>query len=82
MNKIYEYATIVANRLKKLPVTAGKPYMDLAADIKADIDIRRPDYCSEEEFLAYVWNRMRGRNMELAYRDFVRNYRAWLRRHK
>lgn len=82
MKKLYDYVSMIENRVNNNKHFIGSPYTDLACDIKADIEMHHPQYNSDVEFLAYVKGRMHSSDMEQAYRDFIRNYRAWLRRRK
>ncbi len=79
MDDLYAYVSMVEDRLNKNKSSLGSPYTDLACDIKWDLSKNRSLYSSEAEFLEHVKSRMRGRDMEEAYRTFLRNYRAWLR---
>ncbi len=83
MHNLYRYISMVAEKATHLDATAGKPYMDLACDMKADIDRRNdPTTTSDKVFLEYVRGRMRDRDMEAAYKDFIRNYNSWLKRNR
>ena len=79
MSNIYQYVTVVENRFNHLPAISKRPYMDLACDIKWDIEHNHDLPTDDKEFLDYVETRLSGRNQMEALRVFKRNYRAWLR---
>lgn len=82
MTNLYNYVTEVANRFDRLPVTLKRPFMDLACDIKYDMETRKHPYKTDKEFLAYVKTRLPGSDQMYALKTFKHNYRAWLRRQK
>lgn len=79
MTKIYDYVTEVADRFDRLPVTRKRPFMDLACDIKYDMEHNQHPYKTDKEFLAYVKTRLSGSDQMYALRTFKQNYRTWLR---
>ena len=79
MSNIYRYVTVVENRFNHLPAISKRPYMDLACDIKWDIEHNHDLPTDDKEFLDYVKTRLSGCNQMEALRVFKRNYRAWLR---
>lgn len=81
MKQLYSYVSMVASRLEKAGPAAGSPYIDLACDIKADIDIYHATADSDKEFLEYVKGRLSSREQYLALNDYKRNYYAWKKRH-
>lgn len=80
MINLYSFVTLVANHYDRISVTSKRPYMDLACDIKYDMDHNQRPYKTDREFLAYVETRLSGRDQMYALRTFKRNYRNWLRR--
>ena len=82
MTNLYNYVTEVANRFDRLPVTRKRPFMDLACDIKNDMETRKLPYKTDKEFLVYVETRLFGSDQMYALKTFKQNYRAWLRRRK
>ena len=80
MTKIYDYVSEVANRFDRLSVNLKRPYMDLACDIKYDLEHNQHPYKTDKEFLAYVKTRLSGSDQMYALKTFKHNYRAWLRR--
>lgn len=80
MTKIYDYVSEVATRFDRLSVKLKRPFMDLACDIKYDLEHNQHPYKTDKEFLAYVKTRLSGSDQMYALRTFKHNYRAWLRR--
>lgn len=80
MSNLYNYVTEVANRFDRIPVTLKRPFMDLACDIKYDMEHNKHPYKTDKEFLAYVKTRLSGNDQMYALKTFKRNYSIWLRR--
>ena len=80
MNNLYAFVTFVANRFDRISVTSKRPYMDLACDIKYDMEHNQHPYKTDKEFLAYVKTRLSGSDQMYALRTFKHNYRAWFRK--
>lgn len=71
---------MISDRLECHPVIVGRPFMDLACDIKYDMEHNQHPYKTDKEFLAYVKTRLSGRDQMYALKTFKRNYRTWLRK--
>lgn len=80
MNNLYTFVSLVANRFDRISVMSKRPYMDLACDIKYDMEHNTRPYRTDTEYLAYVKTRLSGSDQMYALRTFRHNYRSWLRR--
>lgn len=77
---LYEYVSMIAERVDKSRRNILCPYMDLACDIKFDLDANKPQFDSDEDFFYHLKEMFYDKDRTYALKVFIKNYKAWLRR--